>query len=299
MAPDGRFVTPRPSLEEAAAAAHRALARRVAEHQGGVPTFFDNFLDGLLRRLVASAALHGWDPRGRAVPGSEHAQRVAELAWLEAFLERQEQGRFVPYSLRRAQDRVGAASEITGRALIMSQGTTACLTWQGEPLFKTAYDFALLPMLLSELRPATVLEIGSGTGASARWIADMMRAGGVEGYVHSVDIKPVAASYSRVQFRTGDCRSPETLFDLDVLRGAPHPWLVIEDAHVNVHDVLVRMDAFLTSGDYLIVEDSVGKRDELDRFMAPRDDRFRVDTRYTDFFGRNVTCAENAILARV
>ncbi len=299
MAPDGRFATARPSLEEAAFAAHRALGRRVAERQGGVPTFFDNFLDALLRRLAASASLHGWDPRRPATPGSEHAQRAAELVWLEAFLRRQGQGRLVSYRMRRAEDRAGPSSEIAGRALIMSQGTTACLTWQGRPLFKTAYDFALLPMLLSELRPRTVLEIGSGTGASARWLADMMRASDLDGIVHSVDIKPVAESHPGVQFRAGDCASPETLFDLDLLRQAPHPWLVIEDAHVNVHDVLVRMSAFLLPGDYLIVEDSGGKREDLDRFMASRDDQYRVDTQYTDFFGRNATCAENAIFVRV
>ncbi len=299
MAPDGRFVTPRPNLQEAALAAHRALGRRVAERQGGVPTFFDNFLDALLRRLVASGPLHGWDPRRPAPPGSEHAQRVAELVWLEAFLRRQGQGRFVSYRTRRAEDRAGPASEIAGRALIMSQGTTACLTWQGRPLFKTAYDFALVPMLLAELRPRTVLEIGSGTGASARWMADMMRASDLDGVVHSVDVNPVAETYPRVQFRAGDCRVPETLFDIELLRQAPHPWLVSEDAHVNVHDVLARMSDFLVPGDYLIVEDSAGKRDDLDRFMTTRDDQYRVDTQYTDFFGRNATCAENAIFVRV
>ena len=42
----------------------------------------------------------------------------------------------------------------------MSQGTAACLTWKGAPLFKSVFDFAILPMLLWELKPATVFEIG-------------------------------------------------------------------------------------------------------------------------------------------
>jgi cephalosporin hydroxylase len=59
--------------------------------------------------------------------------------------------------------------------MLMSQGTTACLEWKGKPLFKTVFDYAMLPMLLWELKPATVFEIGSGAGASAIWMADTMK----------------------------------------------------------------------------------------------------------------------------
>jgi cephalosporin hydroxylase len=290
---------PKLNLSEAARAASIAMQARVSRQQGGVPTFFDNFLDQLLRRLAATQEMHGWDPHRPVPPGSEAAQRVTELRWLDGFLSSLERGRFVPYAERRQDERAGRASDIGGRELIMSQGTTACMTWKGGPLFKTAFDFALLPMLLWELRPATVLEIGSGTGASARWLADMMRALGVDGKVYSVDIKPVVEPYPWVHFLAGDCRSPATLFDPDLLRHAPHPWLAIEDAHVNVHDVLVHLGGFLGAGDYLIVEDSGVKREDLDRFLAPRADGYRVDTRYTDFFGRNATCAANSIFVKL
>jgi cephalosporin hydroxylase len=184
-------------------------------------------------------------------------------------------------------------------ALLMSQGTGTCLTWKGSPLFKTVFDFAIVPMLLWELKPASVFEIGSGTGASARWMADVLKDLGIAGEVHSVDIKPVGESYPGVHFRAGDCKSPATLFDADLLRASPRPRLVIEDAHINVHDVLVHFDDFLNKGDYLYVEDSRGKEDDLARFMSARASRYRVDTRYTDFFGRNATCAANSIFVRV
>ena len=34
-----------------------------------------------------------------------------------------------------------------------------------------------------------------------------------------------------------------------------HPWLVIEDAHVNTAQVVRRLFRYMTAGDYLIVED--------------------------------------------
>jgi cephalosporin hydroxylase len=287
------------TLKEAAIAAHAALHARVRGPQRGVQTFFDNFLDGLLRRLAATEPLHGWDVRRAAPPSSEEAARIAELRWLDGFLAHQRQGRFVPYGVRRRETNGGPASDLGPRELIMSQGTTAPLTWKGSPLFKTAFDFALLAMLLWELRPETVLEIGSGTGASARWIADMLRSLALDGEVHSVDLKPVAESYPGVHFLAGDCREPASLFPFELLGAAPHPWLVIEDAHVNVHDVLDHIGGYLVSGDYLIVEDSGAKRADLDRLLQGRDAQYCVDTRYTDFFGRNATCAENSIFVRV
>lgn len=296
---DSPFASPFGGLREAARAVHAELQVRVRDRQHGVPTFFDNFLDGVLRRLAASEASHGWDPERPAPGGGEAAQRTAELRWLAGFLADRSHGRLVPYDVRRQDDSRRRPSDIGDRELIMSQGTTGCLTWKGAPLFKTAFDFALMPMLLWELRPQTVFEIGSGTGASARWLADLLRSMGLYGQVFSVDLHPIADTYPGVTFLAGDCAAPASLFDPLLLRQAPHPWLVIEDAHVNVHDVLAHLGGFLAAGDYLIVEDSGPKRAALDQFLAARPGQYRVDTRYTDFFGRNATCAPNSIFVKL
>ena len=62
--------------------------------------------------------------------------------------------------------------------------------------------------------------------------------------------------------------------------------------------VLRHLHPHLQSGDYVIVEDSRGKRQEIRRFLTQTPGRYRVDTRYTDFFGRNVTSAADAIFRR-
>src|SRR5262245_64062424 len=108
----------------------------------------------------------------------------------------------------------------------MSQGRRVGRWWKGTPLFKTVFDFAILPMLLWELKPGSVFEIGSGTGASARWIADTLAAFGSNAQVYSVDIKPVGETYPNVRFFAGDCKAPGSLFDAGLLGSAPHPFLV-------------------------------------------------------------------------
>ena len=81
----------------------------------------------------------------------------------------------------------------------------------------------------------------------------------------------------------------------------PHPWLVLEDAHVNTFGVLDHLDPFTASGDYILVEDTdpvapsntneiasgwgKQKLNNLTKFMKKHTERYRVDKRYTDFFG--------------
>ena len=84
----------------------------------------------------------------------------------------------------------------------------------------------------------------------------------------------------------------------ELLRTAPHPWLVVEDAHHNVGGVLEHFHKYLSPGDYLVVEDSDVKRETLRQFVAAHPGAYLVDTRFTDNFGRNATCAADSIFVR-
>ena len=140
--------------------------------------------------------------------------------------------------------------------LLTCQGAPSLMRWRGVPLMKNVFDFAMYPMLITELRPQTIFEVGSGLGASAIWFADHLAFCGVEGRVYSVDLVKVEAEYPRVEYLQGDCSDPARLFDAELLRRAPHPWLVVEDAHHNVGAVLAHFHKYLSPGDYLVVEDS-------------------------------------------
>jgi cephalosporin hydroxylase len=173
------------------------------------------------------------------------------------------------------------------------------MRWRGKPLMKNVFDFAIYPALIAELRPRTIFEIGSGSGASAAWFADLLTLNGTDGRVHSVDIADVQMQHPRVHFHKGGCLNPDSLFPGDLLQTARHPWLVVEDAHHNVSGVLDWLHRFLAPGDYLVVEDSDVKRDAIRAFVGARPGDYLVDTRFTDNFGRNATCAADSIFARV
>jgi cephalosporin hydroxylase len=289
------------------AAAERYRAEIVAKASRQALGIFDKWFLRVTARFAAFDAERPWEDSVRQEAARLPAQGGG-LAWdfarLRLFLDRWQQGRFVSYG---ARGRAGIhyfpkyGTEFGGDVLLTCQGTSSGLTWRGLPLMKTVFDFAIYPQLLSELAPQTIFEIGSGSGASAMWLADLAAMIGPAGHachVHSVDIAPVAAHHPGVTFHHGDCARPQSLFDAQLLRSAPHPWLVIEDAHHNVAAVLERFHAVLRPGDYLYVEDSEIKRDDIRGFLGGRDDCYRVDTRYTDLFGRNATCALDSIFMR-
>jgi cephalosporin hydroxylase len=187
----------------------------------------------------------------------------------------------------------------------IQNGKYAGLKWRGASLLKDPFDFTLYPQLLAELRPPTILELGAYEGASAAWLADMLTVMGAETHVYSfdIDLARIRVRHPQVTFLAADLSDLDTLetatFGRWQLRSLPHPWLVIEDAHTNVYNVLSHFDGYMRLGDYVVAEDLLD-RDvyvELRRFAIDRG--YHVDTKYTDMFGYNMTWNLNGFLCRM
>ncbi len=181
--------------------------------------------------------------------------------------------------------------------LLTCQGAPALMRWRGVPLMKNVFNLAMYPALIAELRPRTIFEIGSGLGASAAWLADHLAMSGIDGRVHSVDRVKVETQYPHVIFHHGDCAVPETLFAAELLCTAPHPgsW---SRTRITMGR---RSSATCTAIWRLALSDRRGQRHQarrVARFPCRPFRRYLVDTRFTDNFGRNATCAANSIFVR-
>ncbi|WP_263418347.1 hypothetical protein [Terriglobus albidus] len=78
-----------------------------------------------------------------------------------------EQGAKIPVVIRTSFSFPYASSDALGASAFANgsiSGVARCLTWRGQALFKTIYEFALYPMILCESKPQTIIELGSGTG---------------------------------------------------------------------------------------------------------------------------------------
>jgi len=198
-------------------------------------------------------------------------------------------------------------------------------TWKGIILNKGVTEIGIYPMLLHELQPKTIIEIGAFNGGSAVWLADNLQLFGVQSRIYSMDIDlsildEKAKTDPRICFVEGDCNEMESVFSSQMLAELPHPWLVIEDVHLNLVAVI---DYFhnngLSSGDYIIIEDTnqlmwefwsenwddeeelekgASKMQQLRDWLANHEQEYLVDSYYQDMYGYNGSKNWNSILKK-
>ena len=209
--------------------------------------------------------------------------------------------RLVPFDERRGVSDLPLSDQLVG---VVQEAKHRRLVWRGASLLKDPVMLALYPQLLAELRPATVIELGTWEGGSAAWLADMLSCIGVDAQLFSVDLDHdrIRVRHPRATYVRADLTAPASLAPTlgeSALRTLPHPWLVIEDAHVNVYGVLAHFDRQMRRGDYVVAEDLAlhrGKYLEVKRFAIDRG--YLVDTFYTDMFGYNATWNPNGFLSK-
>lgn len=195
------------------------------------------------------------------------------------------------------------------------QRGTLGYTYKGIPCLKSPIDLAIYTKLVWDLRPGSLIEIGSNRGGSALWFADQLAAVGLNCRIVSIDLQPPTnIADPRIEFRAGDAAQLGECLSQDRLTRLAHPWLIIEDsAHLYpVTKAAIRFFAdAMRTGDVLVVEDGViddlGLTDEYDggpnravaEFIAEFPGMYRVMEEYCDMFGTNATYNPNGYLVRL
>ena len=245
--------------------------------QDGVHTFFDN--------AVKSHLINGKNSNSDFCEVFEKGQLSKE-------------NRFVSYSSR-VKD-ISKSTSINllhpdGLPFLSSQGVHSLIKWKETPMYKTAFDLVIYSMLLQEIKPDIIIELGSGSGGSAIWLADTASMLGFDTHVYSFDINKPSIEHDNVTFIEQDLEKIN-------LQNKPTHWeffnkkkIIIEDAHVNLQELLNLFDTILRKDDYLIIEDSVQKQDIISHFSIEKEPKYKLDQFFLDFFGTNVTCCINSI----
>jgi O-methyltransferase len=188
-------------------------------------------------------------------------------------------------------------------------------SYKGIPTIKCPFDLALYSLLIWNLKPRTIFEIGSNRGGSALWLADQLRAFKIDGHVRSYDIAPVTEiKDSYITFSFGDAAKLDEVLSEDEIRELPRPFLVIEDSsHKRSHclSVLKFFAPHFRPNEYIIIEDGIvtdlGIAEEFDggpaaaiaEFLAEHQSDWEIDKLYCDFFGENVTWNINGYLKKL
>tara|TARA_Y100000310_G_C20691799_1_gene822776 strand:- start:1210 stop:1935 length:726 start_codon:yes stop_codon:yes gene_type:complete len=158
------------------------------------------------------------------------------------------------------------------------------LRWRGIPLYKNIYDFTLYPTILTQIQPKTIIELGTGDGASCIWYKDILYLHSLKSKIITFDLyKPIEYFNEWIDYRQFDLNN----IDMISFSNYPHPWLIIEDCHVNLEGILNYFDEHTQPNDYIIIEDNTQKKQKtLDNFMSAHNNYY-IDTYYSDFYGYN------------
>jgi cephalosporin hydroxylase len=249
------------------------------EAHNDVPSNLENY-------LLKIAKLDVWPP---------HAAAIASR-----YLRRQSNERFITWQRRQQliaelDEEPIRGTELGFRQMLYSQGAGTAFRWRGVPCFKTSYDIAIYAMLIDELHPRTIIELGSGPGGSALLFADFCTLAGLTTQVISIDKVVGKVVDSRITFIRSDC-SAWLEATAKSQRDFRRPCLLVEDFHGDLVGCFEYIDLILGAGDYLVIEDSAPKQNRISEVIADRP--YLIDSKYTDFFGINCTSAVNSVFLK-
>ncbi len=185
------------------------------------------------------------------------------------------------------------------------------VTYCGVKAIKCPFDYVIYQMILNEVKPDLVIEVGTNIGGGTLYIADILDKIG-NGIVHTIDINdvvdPLVKKHKRIKFFMDGWEN----YDLKQARGYKKI-LVIEDSshtYQNTINVMKKFQELVSINSYFIIEDGIvnelGKEKEFDggplrairEFLSYNND-FVVDRKWCDMFGKNATFNVNGYIKRI
>jgi len=185
------------------------------------------------------------------------------------------------------------------------------VTYRGIKAIKCPFDYVIYQMILFEIKPDLVIEIGGNTGGGALYLADIMNIIG-HGIIHTIDIAdnfdPIVKNHPRIKTFVNGYQK----YDLPE-KNLFKKIIVIEDASHSYEDSISCLKKFapiVTLNSYYIVEDGIidklglkkvyhgGPKKAIKEFLSTNQD-FIIDYKWCNFFGINATFNVNGYLLKI
>ncbi|MEK7609630.1 MAG: CmcI family methyltransferase [Patescibacteria group bacterium] len=185
------------------------------------------------------------------------------------------------------------------------------IKYRGVNMIRCPFDYVIYQMMINEVKPDLVIEIGTNHGGTTLYIADLMDKID-HGMVHSIDIVKKSDRLVQSSPRIKLFSNGWDKYDLNETKGF-NKIIVIEDASHMYEDCIGSLNKFsklVSIGSYYIVEDGIISshgRDEgynggplrAIREFLKSNSNFNVDRKYCDMFGKNATFNVNGYLKRI
>jgi cephalosporin hydroxylase len=185
------------------------------------------------------------------------------------------------------------------------------VSYRGVRYIRCPFDYIMYQMIINEIKPDLIIEVGTNAGGGALYMADIMNNVG-HGEIHTIDIvnmvdNDLVKNHPRIKRFLGGYQS----YDLSQVNGF-ETVLVIDDGSHTYEDVIASLEKFKnipSVNSYFIVEDGIidelgypnyngGPLRAIDEFLQSNSD-YIIDRRWCDFFGKNATFNVNGYLKKI
>lgn len=185
------------------------------------------------------------------------------------------------------------------------------VTYRGIEMLHNPFDYLLYQMLIFEVQPQLIIEIGTNRGASALYFSDLLDIIG-NGEVHTIDIvdqvHPLVKEKSNIHFFFNGYQE----YDLSLTKNFKKIMVVDDGSHKyeDVRAVLQKFKNVVSVNSYFVIEDGIitelelaqkyngGPLRAIHEFLN-ENPQFIIDRKYCDFFGKNATFNVNGYLKRI
>jgi cephalosporin hydroxylase len=182
--------------------------------------------------------------------------------------------------------------------------------YKDVPLVKCPFDYLIYQMIVWEVKPDLIIEIGTNIGGSALYLSDLLDQLGNGGVLHTIDIEnkvhPTALAKNNIKFYFDGFEN----YNID---GNYKNILIIDDGSHSYEHVIQSLEKFsnaVSLNSYFIVEDGIldnlgwknqyngGPNKAISEFID-KNNNFIIDRKWCDLYGTNATFNTNGYLKRI
>jgi cephalosporin hydroxylase len=185
------------------------------------------------------------------------------------------------------------------------------ILYKGVPMIKCPFDYVIMQMIIFEVKPDLIIEIGTNRGGSTLYFADLLDAIG-NGVIHTIDIDDIVVEEVKQHKRIKFFKDGFEGYDL-TNAGNFKNILIVEDAshmYMDVKKTLNKFKDLISSNSYFVVEDGIldelgwknkyngGPNKAIKEFIS-ENESFVIDRKWCDMFGINATFNTNGYLKKI
>ncbi len=185
------------------------------------------------------------------------------------------------------------------------------VSYRGVKAIRCPFDYVVYQMILFEIKPDLVIEIGTNKGGGALYIADILDIIG-KGVIHTIDIQDICEELPKQHPRIIRFLNGWEGYNLDNTKGFKSILIIEDGSHLYEHTkgILEKFASVVTKNSYFIVEDSIinelgltkeyngGPLKAIHEFLEVNTD-YVIDRKWCDFFGKNATFNVNGYLRKI